>query len=98
MWIVAGSARLWTPAGLGAGPCGETFARSGFIGADDRPTPLLTQVEDDGVLPNEAERAGLAEVLRRLHDDVDGGGRWVHLATDTDLVPIPVDDVLMAAS
>lgn len=105
-----------------------------FIGADDRPTPLLTQVQDDGVLPNETERAGLAEVLRRLHDDWDGGGRWaflrsrpghggitdddrawarmlysagrvadvpvdvVHLATDTDLVPIPMDDLLVAAS
>ena len=105
-----------------------------FIRADGRLTPHLTQVQDDGPVVGEAEREGLAHVLRHLRDDLDPGGRWaflrsrpgqggttdldrdwarmlydagraadvavevVHLATDTHLVPIPLDDVAALAS
>jgi hypothetical protein len=105
-----------------------------FIGSDDRPTPVLTEVEDFGTLPTDLERSGLAEMLRHLRDDIDPGGRWaflrsrpgrggttdadrewarmlydagraagvpvevVHLATDTHLVPIPMDDAAALAS
>jgi hypothetical protein len=105
-----------------------------LIGADDRPTPLLAEVQDDGSLIGEIERAGLADLLRQLRDDLDPGGRWaflrsrpgrggttdqdrewarmlydaghaadvpvevVHLATDTHLVPIPLDELQALAS
>lgn len=105
-----------------------------MIGSDDRPTPVLTEIEDGGTMPTEAEQAGLAEVLRTVIADDDPGGRWaflrarpghgattdddrawarmllnaarvagvpvevVHLATDTHLVPIPMDDISTLAS
>lgn len=43
-----------------------------YIDADDRLTPVLTQIQDFGTLPSDEERAGLGDVLRRVRDDSAG--------------------------
>jgi hypothetical protein len=100
-----------------------------FIGADDRPVPQLTQIEDALTPPDEQVLGGLAQVLRSVVDDLVPGGRvaclrsrpgrpavtdddraWasglydacrraglpaevVHLASDDELVPLPLDEL-----
>jgi hypothetical protein len=100
-----------------------------FIGADDRPVPQLTQIEDAEEPPDTQALDGLAEVLRSVVDDLVPGGRvaclrsrpgrsavtaedraWasglydacrraglpaevVHLATDEELLPLPLDEL-----
>jgi hypothetical protein len=100
-----------------------------FIGADDRPVPQLTQIEDAVTPPDEQVLGGLAQVLRSVVSDLVPGGRvaclrsrpgraavtgedraWasglydacrraglpaevVHLATDEELLPLPLDEL-----
>jgi hypothetical protein len=100
-----------------------------FIGADDRPVPQLTQIEEAVAPPDEEVLDGLAQVLRSVVDGLVPGGRvaclrsrpgraavtdddraWasglydacrraglpaevVHLATDDELLPLPLDEL-----
>ncbi|MBZ5737628.1 hypothetical protein [Nocardioides mangrovi] len=99
------------------------------LGADRRPTPVLTEITDCADRPEPDHAAGLAATLRELDRQEPGGsvaflvsrpGRgvvdrddvaWavflhetgreagvrqetVHLATDDDVVAIPLDDLL----
>ena len=103
-----------------------------LVDGDDRPIPQITEI-DGAVEPPEPEEVdGLAELLRRLRDQVAPRARFaflrsrpgaggissddrgwaqalydaarlarvqievVHLATDHDLLPIPMDDYLAA--
>lgn len=50
-----------------------------LIGADDRPTPHITQIEDAEDPPTSEQAEGLAAMLRTLLDDVAPGGRWAFL-------------------
>jgi hypothetical protein len=100
-----------------------------LIDADDRPTPVLTEVTD---LPEQVDpesMQGLAETLTHLLEHLDPAGRWalllsrpgtgrasetdlawaaglydacrhhgiphelLHLATDAEILPVPLDDV-----
>jgi hypothetical protein len=100
-----------------------------LIGADDRPTPVITEVTDLPELFDADTADGLADGLLHLTPEVDPEGRWaflcsrpggggateadrawagglyatcrrrglahdvIHLATDTEVLPIPLDDV-----
>ncbi len=50
-----------------------------MIGADDRPTPHITQIEDAADPPTPEQAEGLASMLQTLLDDVAPGGRWAFL-------------------
>jgi hypothetical protein len=99
------------------------------MGADDRPTPVITEVTDLPELFDAEAANNLAESLLHLTPEVDADGRWallcsrpgggaatdadrawagglyamcrrhglahdvIHLATDTEVLPIPLDDV-----
>ena len=101
-----------------------------LIDADDRPTPVLTEVTDLPDAPEAEATDGFGHVLSELLQQVDPGGRWalllsrpgahptdrldrawaaalydtlrsrglrhdtVHLATDEEILPVPLDDVL----
>jgi hypothetical protein len=100
-----------------------------LIDAEDRPTPVLTEVTDLPERSDPETLTGLADTLARLLDQIDPAGRWalmlsrpgaggasdhdlawagglyatcrrfgiahdlVHLATDEEVLPIPLDDV-----
>ena len=100
-----------------------------FIGADDRPVPQLTQIEDAETPPDGQVLDGLAQVLGSVVEELVPGGRvaclrsrpgsaavtaddraWasglydacrraglpaevVHLATDVELLPLPLDEL-----
>jgi len=100
-----------------------------LIGADDRPTPVITEIQDLPDRPDAETSEGLAQLLSHFVTDVEPSGRWalllsrpgsqstddvdrcwaaalydvcrrggiahdvVHLATDSAIVPVPLDEV-----
>jgi hypothetical protein len=50
-----------------------------LIGADDRPLPHITEIDDAADPPSPEQAEGLASMLQTLLDDVAPGGRWAFL-------------------
>jgi hypothetical protein len=100
-----------------------------LIDADDRPTPVVTEVTDLPDAPDAEATDGFGHVLSDLLQHLDPAGRWalllsrpgahptdemdrawagalydtvrsrsirhdtIHLATDSEIMPVPLDDV-----
>ncbi len=63
-----------------------------MIGADGRPLPQLTQIEDADEPPSPEQAAGFAAMLRTLLDDVAPGGRWAFLRSRPGRSDVRADD------
>ena len=62
-----------------------------LIGADDRPLPHVTQIEEADDPPTPAQADGFASMLRSLLDDVPGG-RWAFLRSRPGRAAVTDDD------
>ncbi len=63
-----------------------------LIGADDRPLPHVTQIEDADEPPTAAQADGFASMLRDLLADLAPDGRWAFLRSRPGRAAITDDD------